>query len=206
MTPYSNSVLGWLSLNDQKTIADLAKNLAPNSIIVEIGSLFGKSSVAWAENTDPSSIIYCIDIFAEKYIHNLPFSFKTLEKFKFPKKNTIYNCLDEFKKNTQMFKNIKLIKGRSPFEFDFENQILFNSIQDVDLLFLDAEHKNPNDWDNINYFLPKMKGGGIISGHDYTNTKYPDIKENVKRLEEIFSTSVKIHDNSSIWSISVTKK
>jgi len=33
----------------------------------------------------------------------------------------------------------------------------------------------------------KMKEGGIISGHDYTNLKYPDIKENVKRLEEIFS-------------------
>jgi hypothetical protein len=54
--------------------------------------------------------------------------------------------------------------------------------QPVDLMFLDAEHRNPSDWEYIEYWLPFIKSGGYLAGHDYID-KWPDVMENVHRLQ-----------------------
>jgi predicted O-methyltransferase YrrM len=104
---------------------------------------------------------------------------------------------DEFVKNTEQFPNIIPVKGLVPSESTYEDP------RKIDMFFIDASHSNPNDWDIILHFLPFIKPGGYILGHDYTpyyrtnGPDYPDVNLNVHRLEEIFDLKVKV--NNRLW-------
>ena len=43
-----------------QTISQIAQDLPDNATIVEVGSLFGRSSVVWALSA-PTATVYCID-------------------------------------------------------------------------------------------------------------------------------------------------
>ena len=104
---------------------------------------------------------------------------------------------DDFVKNTEQFSNIVPVKGIVPSESVYEDP------RKIDIVFIDASHSNPNDWEIISHFLPFIKPGGYITGHDYTiyrnqqGIDYPDVNLNVHRLEELFDQKAKIID--SIW-------
>ncbi len=171
------NVPGFMQENELKEIERLASQVPENGNIVEIGSLFGRSAVAWAKSCHPSVNVYCVDLFIN-----------ILE-------NPSYNFFDKFVENTKDIPNIIPIKAMSPYIFDAK-------IPDVklDLVFLDAIHKNPIDIDNIRYFLPKIKSGGILCGHDY-HPSWPDVIENVQMLEKELGSSVKITE--SIWQFTI---
>jgi len=48
---------------------------------------------------------------------------------------------------------------------------------------------------DINLWLPKVKKGGILSGHDYGARKQPGVK---KAIDEIF-TDIKVDTFSTVW-------
>jgi len=73
--------------------------------------------------------------------------------------------------------------------FGFHNQryILhaeeINTIKEkVDLVFIDADHSYSSVWTDITTWLPKIRKGGIICGHDYIQ----DIPEVKKAVDEFF--------------------
>jgi hypothetical protein len=107
------------------------------------------------------------------------------------------NTWEEFQKNTAEFKNIITIRGLTPNDAKYADQ------RPIDIYFIDASHRNPDDWDIIEHFLPFIKSGGIVAGHDYTlyNTgclmTFPDVNQNVHRLEEMFNQKAKI--TSRFW-------
>ena len=70
----------------------------------------------------------------------------------------------------------------------------------IDLLFIDLHHQNPEDIDSLNYFMPFMKPGGIICGHDYCDA-WPDVKDNVRFLEEKFNTTATFYHDTTLWRI-----
>lgn len=177
---------------DLAALKKLCQSVPDCGIIVEVGSLMGKSSVCFAENVDPSVTIYCIDFFDESRTFNHSFSEADCEKYNFPK-NITYNILEEFQKNTQDYSNIKMIRGNSPHKIEYPGD-------PIDLFFLDASHKNPNDLENLEYFIRYMKNGGIIAGHDY-EPKYPDVMENVHALENYLDTKATFFEGSTIWAI-----
>lgn len=188
---YDINVLGWMGEGDLQAIESLCSMVPENGTIVEIGSLFGKSAVTMAM-TNSTAKIYCVDLFPENLMPNLS---ERNYGPGYPESKAVYNVDKVFDDNVKNFKNIIKVKGMSP-----------GNIQDVDfgqidLFFLDASHTNPNDWDNIEYFLPKIKKGGIISGHDYIPTQFPDVVKNVKRLEELLDRTVTLYQNSSVWSM-----
>jgi predicted O-methyltransferase YrrM len=174
------------------TLRRLASLVPDSGTIVEVGSMFGRSSSVWAESK-PTATIICIDTFIENYCvkHDIPD--EVCAKEKFPSGSIAYNLYQEFQKNTQQYKNIKIIRGYSPTQIQYTGE-------EIDLFFLDAGHSNPNDWDNIEFFLPYIKQSGIISGHDY-NQQYPDVIDNVKRLEKMLNRSSVVIPNTSIWMI-----
>jgi predicted O-methyltransferase YrrM len=166
-----------------------------NGTIVEIGSLFGKSSTAMAM-TNRTAKIYCVDLFPENLTPNHgEFNYGV----GYPEPKKVYDVDKIFDENVKKFNNIIKIKGMSP------GDILDIDFGQIDLFFLDASHTNPNDWDNIEYFLPKIKKGGIISGHDYIPTQFPDVIENVKRLEKLLGTTATLYEGSSVWSMIVSE-
>jgi predicted O-methyltransferase YrrM len=185
--------LGWLLPQELDVIASLAKKVPANGVIVEVGSMMGRSSRCWATKCDPTVTVVCIDIFYEKYLVDHNIDTDHCIKNNFPLSNTVYDLKTEFVKNTQDLSNIVTITGESP-DIDYPGW-------PIDLFFLDASHTNPNDWQNIEYFLPLLKPQSIISGHD---CDLPDVKHNIKRLENYFNRPVCIHNNTSIWSFSLT--
>ena len=53
----------------------------------------------------------------------------------------------------------------------------------LDFVFIDAQHDYDSCKRDINLFLPKVKLGGLISGHDYTN----NFSGVIKAVDEIFN-------------------
>lgn len=83
--------------------------------------------------------------------------------------------------------NIIKHKGYSlPVSAEFENESL-------DLIFIDGDHSYEGCRDDINAWLPKLKTGGFMAGHDYGHERFPGVKKIVDELfpqAEIFGDMV----------------
>ena len=196
--PYKTDVLGWMLESELKVLETIAKQVPTNGNIVEVGSMFGRSAVCFAMSADTSVTINCIDYFPTDMRQQHGCLYEDCINNGFPIANQLYNVEQDFIKNTKEFKNIKMIKGDSP-------HVLVYKPDPIDLFFLDAGHSNPNDWDNLCHFIPYMKLNSIIAGHDYHETEFPDVYQNVRRLEELYETKAEFYTGSTIWSIKVTK-
>lgn len=135
-------------------------------IFVELGVWKGHSISYLAKLLkDKKDIkVYAVDIF-EKWDKN--------ESVKEDVKhiNQIYNTN---LKNTGVREIISDIKSIS---WDAANLFKDNSI---DFVFIDADHSYESVTKDINSWLPKIKKGGIISGHDYFTS--PGVKSAVDEL------------------------
>lgn len=197
--PYDNSIPGWFTKGDLAVLENISVHVPKNGRIVEVGSLYGRSSVAWAMSCDPSVEIVCIDLFPERKMENHKFSEEVSAINGFPTNGKVYNVKEEFEKNTRAYPNIKMIRGYSP------NCVHNIDLGPIDVFFLDALHSNPGDWENLCYFVPRVKVGGFICGHDYHAEQFPDIVENVARLEKLLGSKAVIPrpGYGAVWYIKV---
>lgn len=106
-----------------------------------------------------------------------------------------FEHMDEFINNTAHYTNIIPIIGNSP-DIQYPGDM-------IDIFFLDAAHTNPSDILNIEYFLPLIKPGGLLCGHDYGDARYPDIMINIKMLEERLNQKVTHHPKTSLYSFRI---
>ena len=189
---FDSNVPGWMTEYELEFIGDWASKVPINGTVVEIGSFMGRSSVAWAMSCDPSVKIYCGDIFYEHFTHN-----HNLDVPGAPISGHEYNTWEEFLKNTKSFTNVIPMRGTAPLESNYNQD-------PIDLLFVDAAHSNPSDWDIIRYFAQFVKVGGFITGHDHIE-HYPDVVGNAKRLSEMYGSPLITHEFTMLWSVEVTK-
>lgn len=101
----------------------------------------------------------------------------------------------KFDANIAGIENINVIHGAIPYDNVYPDY-------EIDLLFIDATHYNPNDLDIIEYFFPFMKQGGILCGHDYHET-HSDVVSNVRFLEDRLKQKVTNAFGTSIWAFRV---
>jgi predicted O-methyltransferase YrrM len=126
-----------------------------DSIFVEIGSWKGKSTVYMAEEIKKSGKnikFYTIDTFeGTREEHDL-------------ESDIIHHSLYEtYLKNIDPIKDfITTIRGSS---WEMHKEFKENSI---DFLFIDGDHTYEGVKKDLSLWFPKVKKGGIISGHDYT--------------------------------------
>lgn len=75
--------------------------------------------------------------------------------------------------------------------------------ESVDMVFIDADHSYEGVRADIDSWMPKVKTGGVISGHDYDNTvKYGDLFKGVdKAVKETFGFSFILEDDHVWWTI-----
>jgi len=66
----------------------------------------------------------------------------------------------------------------------------------LDFVYIDAEHRYFGIRADIDAWLPKVKKGGIIGGHDYDYPIRPGVKEAV---DEVFGNRVNLHDSQNDW-------
>lgn len=92
----------------------------------------------------------------------------------------VYEGVLERFKDTE---NIKIIKG---FSFDIVEKVKDNSL---DMIYVDGAHDYANVSRDLKQWIPKVKKGGVIAGHDYRRKFEGVIKavhENVGTPDKIF--------------------
>ena len=184
-----NNIPGYLTDIDCKVLHELASSVnRKDSVVVEIGSLHGKSSSIIAKAC-PLARVFCIDPWWGFDSSIKGITKEEAERHGWPVPGT-RNTHEFFEANTKDCPNIIAMKTASP-------KGLHELNLDCDFIFLDAAHTNPSDRENIDFWLPKVKKGGIFAGHDYGND-WPDVMENVKYLREKLGAEV-LTTGSSIW-------
>jgi len=213
-----NDIPGFFSITEQTEIIKLlSKYNYTDCVGVEVGCWHGRSSIAISIAINKGTL-YCIDkwdgngSYQQRFIknHNTIMGVRA-EEHNLPDPHS-HNTLETFLKYTESQKNIIPICGSSP-------QIVQDWSKPIDFIFLDASHINPNDRDNIDFWLPKIKPGGTFSGHDfYKNARRrhslgrspkdggcPDVNLNVEYMEDFLKQKVTIIPNTSIWYFTLPK-
>ena len=187
------SVPGFSTEKDLDIIYEWAKTVPKDGVIVELGSMVGRTAVAFAEGADPSVKIYCIDYFEPWVNRDRRWAPPGGDYWQDDK---VYDVGAEFLKFTSDYKNIIQLK-LEPTErvYRYKNE-------PIDLLFLDCAHVNPNDILNILYFKNYLKPNALICGHDYGDS-FPDVKTNVRVLEKMYNATVTLYHYSTCWAIRI---
>ncbi len=88
---------------------------------------------------------------------------------------------DEFESNISFFAN----KDWSPIHImrAFSENV-YNGIEDdsLDFIYIDGDHTYRGVKEDIKNYLPKLKKGGLIAGHDYEETHFPEVTKAVNEL------------------------
>jgi len=155
---------GWF---DYKNTYDFLLSVIPDGgIFVECGAWFGKSSSYLCDAAKERINIFIVDTWEGSLDENDPTNILAKK---------IDNVYDIFLSNMgdRKFKPIK--KPSVDATLDFDN----NS---CDVVFIDMTHTYDQVKQDIKTWLPKIKNGGYIAGHDYQKD-WPGV---VKAVNDIF--------------------
>ena len=148
---------------------------------VEIGSWKGKSSAYMAveiANSNKNIDFYCVDTWDGSIEHKND-----------PKLNELY---DTFNNNMEplkkYYKAIRLPSTEAAKKFEDNS---------LDFVFIDASHTYEDVKADIIAWLPKVKGGGVLAGHDYHADS--DAFEGVKLAVDELLNDVKISTREKCW-------
>lgn len=179
-------IAGWLSENEAIALYDLVLKInTKNPVIVELGSWLGKSSIVLAKalSYKKAGILYCVDSFD---LDGDNFSRDTYIKEQKKLNSSVKEQFIFNIKKSKVLKYIKILEGKS-------YEVAKNFKDQIDLLFIDANHNY--DSVKLDFFLWKdfIKIGGFIAFHD-ANVEKEHLNGGPLRLikEEIL--------NSSSWS------
>ncbi len=143
----------------------IKENIKKYFIIVEIGSFKGVSTSLFALHAkkiiaiDPYN---SIDTFGQEELEDINFAEKQFDKVK------------------QKYKNIIHIKKPS---YEAYKDIEDNS---ADLVYIDGDHRPDAVKKDIELYLPKIKKGGFISGHDFYEYIKDAIIEKIGKPDKIY--------------------
>lgn len=179
---------GWFNMENQ--YLELIESIPDGGTFVELGSYKGKSTsfiVTEIVNRDKNINFVTIDTF------NGDSGSTDKKEVEAYKKVDVSNMYEEFIENTKHLKNFfKVIVGNS-----HESSKLFED-NSIDVVFIDAGHSYESVLKDIEYWLPKMKNGGIMSGHDYNSWEGVQLA-----VKEVFNEVDKI--NNDCWFIKIKK-
>jgi predicted O-methyltransferase YrrM len=140
--------------NDQKALYKYLQVVArPNMLVVEVGSWFGLSTSVIAKFVqDRDGVVYCVD-------HWMGSEAEDNELIRAQR----VNVFQIFKNNMVMYGLWKNVRPMMMPSMDAA-RIFANSV--ADLVFIDADHREEEVTKDITAWLPKVRPGGIICGHD----------------------------------------
>jgi hypothetical protein len=181
-------VPGMTSDGDMLAIAEVAKQLPDSGIFVEMGPLFGKSTVEWARNLKELKKDYkiiAIDSFNTRIdiIHDL----LTEAEFDLPPGN---NQLEVFKHYTRDYSNVH------PLEVLWTTDSIFDI--KVSGVFEDLTSTSKADPKLLQYWWNRILPGGILCGKNYTT---PEVKFAVDQFALINDYEIQTFEDSTIWRI-----
>jgi 2-polyprenyl-3-methyl-5-hydroxy-6-metoxy-1,4-benzoquinol methylase len=168
--------IGW---DDLIAMARVAKLVPPGGVIVETGSLFGRSAFVWSMNSDPSVRVFCIDPWVrEQWI---------IELVEARQQPVMPFSVEAFRHYTRECKNVTAIQGFSP------AVVQESWSTPVDLYFDDSDHSEPGLSRNWDFWLEWVKPGGIVCGDDYYSGS-PDVIAKANALAKLWRAPLNRRD------------
>ena len=154
-------IQGWF--NHMITYDYLIEQCPEGGTMVELGAWLGKSSSYLVDKSVNRNVII-IDSWKGS-----PNELTTTHKFA-----TEVDIYEVFKQNMgeRTYKSIRGLSSEAVSQFEDES---------LDVVFIDLTHTYESVKENINLWLPKVKSGGILSGHDYEDS-WPGV---VKAVDEM---------------------
>jgi predicted O-methyltransferase YrrM len=70
-----------------------------------------------------------------------------------------------------------------------------------ELVFIDADHSEESVSRDIVVWLPKVKRGGVIAGHDYGSRNWPGVKRAVDRCFSAHQYPIRLEANKVWWTV-----
>lgn len=157
----ANAVEGWMSMEELGWLAVQAK---ARSAIVEIGSWKGRSTKALALATD--GIVVAVD-------HWLGSEGERATSYKEAADRGQLGMLAVFMTNLNVEleagKVLPIVGKSSDILGDVRTVLLARGIQRIDMLFIDGDHSYASVKSDIETYVPLVKPGGLICGHDYSS-------------------------------------
>lgn len=141
----------------------LTSNIKLGASMIEIGSFMGESTFLFA-STCYFDKIYSIDSYDGDDMGIKGLDLKGWDFIQ-----------DQYKLNTRYFDFIEQINN---FSFDVSDRFKDKSI---DFIYIDADHTYESVKKDLELYIPKIKDGGIIGGHDYSDA-WPGVKEAVTEI------------------------
>lgn len=140
----------------------IKKNYKKEIILAEIGSYVGDSTEIFAKNF---KTIYSIDPWENGYDDNDGTS-----------NSDMSIAESQFDELVEQFSNIKKNKGKSlDFVNNFEDEFF-------DVVYIDGNHQYEPFKEDLKAWLPKVKKGGFITGHDWGQKNFPGIEKAVREI------------------------
>lgn len=158
-----------------ETLQGLVKGLRKGrfiATIAEIGSWVGDSACAMYQ-AFPESKITCVDTFSGAP-GDATFTFSRQADMEAGCEESVYKA---FLGNTQHF-NPRLFKMDSL----SAARSLASREELFDLIYIDADHRYEGVKADIEAWLPLVKDGGIICGHDYGDPQFPGVEKAVREV------------------------
>ncbi len=148
--------------------------------MVEIGSYVGDSTKIFANQV---SHITCIDPWRNGYDENDAASYQ----------HPMETVEAQFDKLLEEYKNIRKLKMTSK---EASEKIKDGSL---DFVYIDGLHTREGVAQDIELWLPKVRKGGFVGGHDYASKHHPGVKVAV---DEAFGKPLKTFRDSS-WVVKI---
>jgi len=182
------SIEGWFNM--EKQYLELLDATPEKGIFVELGAYKGKSTsfiVTEIINKNRNIKFTTVDTFQGDSGSN---DLKEIEAYKQVNVSKMY---EEFKENTKHLED----KFEIMVNYSYEAAEYFAD-NSVDTIFIDAGHSYEAVIKDIASWLPKMKNGSIMSGHDYNS--WEGVK---KAVNELLGTPNKVENDC--WFIKIKK-
>lgn len=187
----ASAIKGYMSYEE---LLWLAQRATAAKVTVEVGSWRGRSTKALSVATN--GVVYALDHWNGSV--NDATSTQAKEEG---------NIFEQFKQNCAS----EIKSGRlKPVNIDHDRPVMIAGEEALtlkdgtivtrpDFVFIDGGHEYAEVKRDIEHWLPLVKPGGILSGHDYTDLSHPGVKQAV---DEIFGDKKKA-GNGSIWYVEI---
>ena len=159
MEHFFNNIDGWFTFPN--LYSSMVSKFTSGSKFVEIGAWKGKSACYMAVeiiNSGKDIKFDVVDTWSGSVEH---------KEYQSIVEDTLYN---EFLRNTEPVKHII-----NPVRASSLDASKLYEDSSIDFVFIDASHEYEDVKADIAAWLPKVKVGGVIAGHDYTPGAWPGV-------------------------------
>lgn len=150
-------------------LEQLCSHLAPNTAMLEVGSYSGMSASIFLDSGKVSTL-YCVDAWKGDYdgddICSFTCPMMVVEK--------------QFDKRMDVYRNrgLNVVKVKKP-SLDAVNMFPDEAF---DMIYIDACHQYEDVLNDLRAWMPKVKKGGWIAGHDYGCGQFPGVAKAINQV------------------------